>query len=47
MLSWAIRKYSWQKNCSGNNPDFFKGTAIEQAVADELGRKTPLAAAKA
>jgi hypothetical protein len=32
---------------TGNNPDFFKGTVVEQAVADELGRKTPLAAAKA
>jgi predicted TIM-barrel fold metal-dependent hydrolase len=30
-----------------NNPDFFKGTVVEQAVADELGQKTPLAAAKA
>jgi predicted TIM-barrel fold metal-dependent hydrolase len=29
-----------------NNPDFFKGTVIEQAVANELGLKTPLAAAK-
>ena len=27
-----------------NNPDFFKGTVVEQAVADELGLKTPLAA---
>ena len=26
-----------------NNPDFFKGTVVEQAVADELGLKTPLA----
>jgi hypothetical protein len=25
-----------------NNPDFFKGTAVEQAVADELGLKAPL-----
>jgi hypothetical protein len=30
-----------------NNPDFFKGTVVDQAVADELGLKTPLAAAKA
>jgi predicted TIM-barrel fold metal-dependent hydrolase len=30
-----------------NNPDFFKGTVVEQAVADELGLKTPLAAARA
>ena len=30
-----------------NNPDFFKGTVVEQAVADELGLKTPLAAAQA
>ena len=31
-----------------NNPDFFKGTVVEQAVADELGlKKTPLQAAKA
>ncbi len=30
-----------------NNPDFFKGTVVEQAVADELGLKTPLAAVKA
>jgi predicted TIM-barrel fold metal-dependent hydrolase len=30
-----------------NNPDFFKGTVVEQAVADELGLKTPLQAAKA
>ena len=29
-----------------NNPEFFKGTVVEQAVADELGLKTPLAAAK-
>jgi hypothetical protein len=28
-----------------NNPDFFKGTVIEQAVADELGLKTPVAVA--
>ena len=27
-----------------NNPDFFKGTVVEQAVADELGLKTPLKA---
>ncbi len=32
---------------TGNNPDFFKGTVVEQAVADELGLKTPLTAAKA
>jgi len=25
-----------------NNPDFFKGTVVEQAVAHELGLKTPL-----
>jgi hypothetical protein len=30
-----------------NNPDFFKGTVVEKAVADELGLKVPLAAAKA
>ena len=30
-----------------NNPDFFKGTVVERAVADELGLKTPLRAAKA
>jgi predicted TIM-barrel fold metal-dependent hydrolase len=30
-----------------NNPDFFKGTVVERAVADELGLQTPLAAAKA
>jgi len=30
-----------------NNPGFFKGTSIEQAVANELGLKTPLAAARA
>jgi predicted TIM-barrel fold metal-dependent hydrolase len=30
-----------------NNPDFFKGTVVEQAVADELGLKSPLAAARA
>ena len=30
-----------------NNPDFFKGTVVEQAVADELGLKTPLPAASA
>jgi hypothetical protein len=30
-----------------NNPDFFKGTVVEQTVADELGLKTPLAAARA
>jgi predicted TIM-barrel fold metal-dependent hydrolase len=28
-----------------NNPDFFKGTVVEQAVADELGLKQPSAAA--
>jgi hypothetical protein len=28
-----------------NNPDFFKGTVVEQAVADELGLRTRLAAA--
>jgi hypothetical protein len=27
-----------------NNPDFFKGTVVEQAVADELGLKAPVAA---
>ncbi len=32
---------------TGNNPDFFKGTVIEQAVASELGLETPLTAAKA
>jgi predicted TIM-barrel fold metal-dependent hydrolase len=26
-----------------NNPDFFKGTVVEQAVADELGLQAPLA----
>jgi hypothetical protein len=30
-----------------NNPDFFKGTVVEQAVADELGLKTPLSVATA
>ena len=30
-----------------NNPGFFTGTVIEQAVADELGLKTPLASATA
>ena len=31
-----------------NNPSFFEGTVVEQAVADELGlKKTPLQAAKA
>ena len=30
-----------------NNPDFFKGTVVEQAVADELGLKTPLPTARA
>ena len=29
------------------NPDFFKGTVVEQAVADELGLKTRLPAARA
>ena len=29
-----------------NNPDFFKGTVVEQAVADELGLKAPLPAAQ-
>ena len=29
-----------------NNPDFFKGTVVEKAVADELGLELPLAAAK-
>ena len=29
-----------------NNPDFFKGTVVEQAVANELGLKPPLQAAK-
>jgi predicted TIM-barrel fold metal-dependent hydrolase len=28
---------------TGNNPDFFKGTVVEQAVANELGLKTPSA----
>jgi len=32
---------------TANNPDFFKGTVVEQAVADELGLKTPPQAAKA
>ena len=30
-----------------NNPSFFTGTVVEQAVADELGLKAPLRAAKA
>lgn len=30
-----------------NNPEFFKGTVVEKAVADELGLKAPLKAAKA
>jgi hypothetical protein len=30
-----------------NNPNFFKGTVVEQAVAEELGLKTSLAAATA
>jgi predicted TIM-barrel fold metal-dependent hydrolase len=30
-----------------NNPGFFEGTVVEQAVADELGLKKPLAVAKA
>jgi predicted TIM-barrel fold metal-dependent hydrolase len=30
-----------------NNPDFFKGTVVEQAVADELGLKTVSSAANA
>jgi len=32
---------------TGNNPAFFKGTVVEQAVADELGLKTPSRLAKA
>jgi hypothetical protein len=32
---------------TGNNPDFFKGTVVEQAVANGFGLKTPLAAATA
>lgn len=32
---------------TGNNPDFFKSTIIEQAVADELGLKTPMPVASA
>ena len=32
---------------TGNNPGFFKGTVIEQAVANELGLKTPLPVARA
>jgi predicted TIM-barrel fold metal-dependent hydrolase len=31
---------------TGNNPGFFKGTVVEQAVADELGLKTAVEAAK-
>ena len=27
---------------TGNNPQFFKGTVVEDAVADELGLKTPV-----
>ena len=30
-----------------NNPNFFKGTVVEQAVAEELGLKTALPAASA
>ena len=30
-----------------NNPNFFKGTVVERAVADELGFRPPLAAARA
>ncbi len=30
-----------------NNPDFFKDTVVEQAVADELGLKAALSAANA
>ncbi|MSQ52600.1 MAG: amidohydrolase [Betaproteobacteria bacterium] len=29
---------------TGNNPDFFKGTVVEQAVVDELGLKAPAVA---
>jgi predicted TIM-barrel fold metal-dependent hydrolase len=29
---------------TGTNPDFFKGTVVEQAVAEELGLKAPTAA---
>jgi predicted TIM-barrel fold metal-dependent hydrolase len=32
---------------TGNNPDFFKDTVVEQAVADELGLKAALSAANA
>jgi hypothetical protein len=32
---------------TGNNPGFFKGTVVEQAVAHELRLKTPLPVAKA
>jgi predicted TIM-barrel fold metal-dependent hydrolase len=32
---------------TGNNPDFFKGTVVEQAVANELGLRTPSLLAKA
>jgi hypothetical protein len=30
-----------------NNPDFFKSSVVERAVADEFGMKAPLATAKA
>ena len=30
-----------------NNPDFFKGTVVEHAVANELGLKRSLSAAQA
>ena len=30
-----------------NNPDFFKGTAVERAAAEEIGLKAPLRAASA
>jgi hypothetical protein len=29
---------------TGNNPDFFKGTVVEKAVADELGQSARAAA---
>jgi hypothetical protein len=32
---------------TGNNPGFFTGTVVEQAVANELGLKAPLPVAKA
>jgi Amidohydrolase len=32
---------------TGNNPEFFKGTVVEQAVADELGLKSTTAATAA